>query len=134
MASYLEHANISVTDVDATVQFLQTAMPDYQIRHDSGPGPERWVHVGTEETYICLNQMDNKDAEYQCHRPGINHIGFVVDDADALHDRMTNAGYKEGFIPTPHPYRKRVYFLDRDGMEYEFVQYYSDDSSEKNAY
>ena len=134
MSSYMEHANISVTDLDATVCFLQTAMPDFQIRHDSGPGPERWVHIGTDTTYICLNQMDNKGNVYTHHSPGINHIGFAVDDADALHKRMTNAGYREGFVPIPHPHRTRVYFLDDDGMEYEFVQYFSDAPAEKNAY
>lgn len=32
------------------------------------------------------------------------------------------------------PYRKRVYFIDNNGMEYEFIQYYSDDVAKKNDY
>ena len=134
MPSFMEHANISVTDLDATLKFLQTAMPDFDLRHDSGPGPDRWVHIGNETTYVCLNQMDDTDKSYVPASPGINHIGFAVDDADALHARMLAAGYREGYIPEPHPHRKRVYFLDNDGMEYEFVQYYSDDPKKKNAY
>jgi hypothetical protein len=71
---------------------------------------------------------------FEHHRPGYNHVGFVVADADVLHERMLTAGYQEGFVPEPHPYRKRVYFIDSDGMEYEFVQYYSDDFSKRNDY
>ena len=135
MPSYMEHANISVTNVDGTLRFLQTSMPDFRIRHDSGLGPDRWVHVGTETAYVCLNQMTPPPTDTcECRTPGINHLGFAVDDADALHERMIKAGYREGFIPSPHPHRKRVYFIDDDGMEYEFIQYYSEDPSERNDY
>lgn len=135
MPSYVEHANISVNNVDEAIRFFHTAMPDLYVRHDSGPGPERWVHLGNETSYIAINQMPPPaEGEFQVQRPGFNHVGFVVDDADALHARMLAAGYREGYIPEPHPYRKRVYFLDKDGMEYEFVQYYSDEPRKRNDY
>ncbi|HYE76529.1 MAG TPA: VOC family protein, partial [bacterium] len=50
MPAYLEHANITVPDIDAAIAFLTTAFPEFQVRHDSGPRPGdeiRWVHVGT---------------------------------------------------------------------------------------
>ena len=47
---------------------------------------------------------------------------------------MLAAGYEEGFIPDSHHHRKRVYFVDNDGLDYEFVQYYSDDFTERNDY
>ena len=135
MPSHVEHANISVTDVDESLRFFRTAMPDLRVRHDSGPGVNRWVHFGTDTTYISINQMPPPvEGEFQHQRPGFNHVGFVVDDVDALYERMRAAGYREGFIPSPHPYRKRVYFLDSDGMEYEFIQYYSTNPDEKNDY
>jgi len=77
---------------------------------------------------------DPAEGKFLRHRPGYNHVGFAVEDADALRERMLAAGYREGFVPEPHPHRKRVYFLDTDGMEYEFVQYYSDDFAERNDY
>jgi catechol 2,3-dioxygenase-like lactoylglutathione lyase family enzyme len=135
MESYVEHANISVTDVDETIRFLTTAMPDFRVRHDSGPGTGRWVHLGTNTTYIAINQMeDPAQGSFERQRPGYNHVGFVVRDAEGLRRRMLAAGYREGFVPEPHPFRKRVYIIDRDGMEYEFVEYYSDDFAEKNDY
>ena len=135
MESHVEHANISVTDVDAIIRFLTAAMPDFRVRHDSGPGPHRWVHLGTDTTYISINQMDDPaEGAFARQPPGYNHVGFAVADAESLRSRMLEAGYREGFVPAPHPHRKRVYFIDDDGMEYEFVQYYSDDFSERNDY
>lgn len=135
MESYVEHANIAVTDVDEAIRFFSTAMPDFRVRHDSGYGPRRCVHLGTDLTYISINQMpDPADTQFKRDCPGYRHIGFVVDDADALRERMLSAGYREGFVPEPHPHRKRVYFIDNDGMDYEFVQYYSDDYEKRNDY
>ena len=45
---------------------------------------------------------------------------------------MLAAGYREGFVPDPHPCRKRVYFID--GNEYEFIQYYSEEFAQRNDY
>jgi catechol 2,3-dioxygenase-like lactoylglutathione lyase family enzyme len=134
MESYLEHVNISVRDVDKTVKFLITALPGFRVRNDSRR-PKRCVHLGTDTTYISINQMEDPDSnEFSIQRPGYNHIGFGVENADALRERMLAAGYREGFIPEPHPYRKRVYFIDDDNMQYEFIQYYSEDFAERNDY
>ena len=78
--------------------------------------------------------MPSAERAFEHRRPGVNHVGFVVDDVDALYVRMQAAGYREGFVPSPHPYRKRAYFLDPDGMEYEFVEYYSKEAAERNDY
>jgi len=135
MESYVEHTNISVSDVDEAIRFFTTAMPDFRVRHDSGPGPKRWVHLGTDCTYMSINQVsDPAEGQFKRLYPGYNHIGFVVEDADALRERMLSAGYREGFVPEPHPCRKRVYFVDNDGMDYEFIQYYSYDILKKNDY
>ena len=63
-----------------------------------------------------------------------NHLGYVVDDVDGLADRMQSAGYREGFIAPAHPYRKRRYFYDADEVEWEFVEYLSDDPAQRNDY
>ena len=34
MHARLEHANLCVRDIDRTVRFLQTAFPEFRIRHD----------------------------------------------------------------------------------------------------
>ena len=66
--------------------------------------------------------------------PGINHLGYEVSDVDALRTRLLAAGYRESTVPNAHPQRKRVYFYDPEGNDWEFVQYFSDDPAERNDY
>ncbi len=54
----LEHANICVHDINGMIEFLRTAFPEFKIRYDGiGADGVRWVHVGTETTYIALEQV-----------------------------------------------------------------------------
>ena len=136
-APFLEHINITSTDVDETVRFLLTAMPEFGVRGGGeGEKARRWVHVGTEESYLCGE--DRGATERGPHEPyvhpGLNHIGFVVEDGRATADRLANAGYSQGSTFLDHPHRHRYYFFDHDGNEYEFVQYLSDIPEERNEY
>jgi catechol 2,3-dioxygenase-like lactoylglutathione lyase family enzyme len=131
----LEHANIGVRDFDEAVRFLTTAFPEFEIRHDARSDEENpWMHIGTDSMYIALMKAADGDSRANYTGPGVNHLGFVVDDADDLKQRLLAAGYQEGFIADPHPHRKRIYFHDADGLEWEFVQYFSDDPDERNDY
>ena len=134
----LEHANLCVQDIDAIVRFLQTAFPDFRVRRDATElDGSRWVHVGTDETYIALVQAARgeagRGAPYK-GRPGLNHLAFEVSDADALRARLRAAGYRDTSVPNANPYRKRVYFVDPQGNDWEFVQYLSDDPKKRNDY
>ncbi len=137
MTLRIEHANMIVRDIDAMAQFLSTAFPDFEVRQDAGDGDDRWVHIGTEDTYIALNQAREEPAErWRPYRgiPGVNHLGWEVDDVDALRERMRHAGYRDSTVPNNHPHRRRVYFYDPDGNDWEFVQYLSSDPAERNDY
>lgn len=129
MAMILEHANLMVSSIDEAVRFLKTAFPEFQIRGSGVFKGRPWTHVGTDDTYIALNQADVDNLG----RP-LNHLGYVVDDVDALADRLLAAGYQEGIISPPHPYRKRRYFHDADNLEWEFVEYLSKDPAQRNDY
>ncbi|MBC8325439.1 MAG: VOC family protein [Verrucomicrobia subdivision 3 bacterium] len=134
----LEHANLLVRDLDATLAFVQTAFPEFGIRYDGrDPDGTRWVHVGTDETYLALNQSTVEPAEPwepYTGKPGVNHLAFEVADAEALRARMQAAGYEDSTVPNRHPHRVRVYFMDPDGNDWEFVQYLSDDPRERHDY
>ena len=138
MSTRLEHANLCVQDVDAVIAFLRTAFPEFAIRADRiDSDGSRWVHVGTDDTYIALTLAETvPDQPWKPYSgvPGVNHLGYVVDDVDALRARMLAAGYEESTVPNVHPARKRVYFLDPEGNDWEFVQYYTDDPAERNDY
>ncbi len=130
----LEHVNINVGNIDETVRFLTTALPNFQVR-----GGERldnnkwkWVHIGTDSTYLCLNENDSGAPSPE--GSGFNHAGFIVDDIASIKERLEQVGYKEGYLSEPHPHRKRVYYIDGNGTEWEFIEYSSEDPSERNDY
>jgi catechol 2,3-dioxygenase-like lactoylglutathione lyase family enzyme len=138
MPTRLEHANLCVRDVDGMIRFLRTAFPEFRIRHDETDADgDRWVHVGTDETYLALNDATAEPAEEwtpYTGRPGVNHLGFEVDDAAALRGRMLAAGYEESTVPNDHPARTRVYFYDPEGNDWEFVQYHTEDRAKRHEY
>ena len=131
MKPYVEHANIYVSSLDESVRFLTTALPDFQIRGRGTNNGIEWLHIGTDLTYLALNETADQQA---IHASKLNHIGFVVDDVASVKVRLLDAGYEEGFVSGPHEHRKRLYFLDNDGLEWEFVEYLSDESTQRNDY
>jgi catechol 2,3-dioxygenase-like lactoylglutathione lyase family enzyme len=138
MTTRLEHANLIVRDLDEMLRFVQTAFPDFRIR---GEGKtlqgNRWIHVGNDDTYLALSPATRKAAERWVPyggRPGTNHLGFEVTDADAVRRRLAAAGYTDSTFPNEHPHRRRVYFHDAEGNDWEFVEYRSDDPAERNDY
>ena len=139
MESYLEHVNITVIDVDEAIRFLQTAMPDWKVRADVSSKENncrRWVHLGTDTSYIAIE--DRGATEKGNHEPyvdpGVNHMGLVVKDIDAVSKRLTDAGYSEGASSPDNLNRKRIYFYDADGNEYEFIEYLKSDIASRNDY
>ena len=138
MTIHLEHANLCVRDIDAMLRFIQTALPEFRVRADhTDDDGSRWVHVGTDDSYLALSSAwEPGEAPFEPYsgRPGINHLGFEVDDAEALRGRMLSAGYEESTVPNRHPYRRRVYFRDGEGSDWEFVQYLSSEPAERNDY
>jgi len=139
MESYLEHVNITVIDVDEAIRFLQTAMPDWKVRADVSSEESdcrRWVHLGTDTTYLAIEDRGatQKGPHEPYVNPGVNHLGFVVKDVDAVSKRLTNAGYSEGISSPDNPHRRRIYFFDNEGNEYEFVEYLNPEIASHNNY
>jgi catechol 2,3-dioxygenase-like lactoylglutathione lyase family enzyme len=138
MTVRLDHANLAVRDVDGMIRFLLTAFPEFRIR---GEGKSwsggRWVHVGTDSAYLALHQASEEAGEPwvpYAGKPGVNHVGFEVDDAEAVRARLAAAGYEDTTVPNAHPHRTRVYFHDAEGNDWEFVEYRSDDPAERHDY
>ena len=138
MNAQLEHANLCVSDIDGMIKFLQTALPDFVIRQDETDADgDRWVHIGNDKTYISLNNSTQKDSSNwipYSGKPGVNHLAYEVENVDIVRENLNSAGYKETTIPNNHPHRKRIYFNDPEGNDWEFVQYYSDKNNERNDY
>ena len=138
MTIQLEHANLSVPDVEEALRFVRTAFPDFRLRWD-GHTLQGWraVHVGNDETYLALTEAPKAAAEEWVPyggKPGLNHLGFVVDDAEGVRERLAAAGYHDSTFPNAHPHRTRVYFHDAFGNDWEFVEYHTDDPALRNDY
>ncbi len=134
-----EHANLVVTDLAATLDFIQTAFPKWIVRGQGEMAwkgkPRRWLHVGDDATYITLNDNgEGENRELAGHKPGLAHLGFEVDDVDGITERLQNRGFKIDILGADHPFRKTVYFVDPEGFQFEFIQYYSQNPAERNLY
>lgn len=132
---YLEHANITVNNLENSIHFFKTAFPDFNVRGSGETNGRKWIHLGNNVTYIAVNEALNPNqTERDYASPGINHLGFVVEDVEVIADRLLSEGFERDYPKQVEKYRIRDYFLDADGNEYEFVQYLSEDIDERNFY
>ncbi len=125
-AARLEHANITVSDPQATAERLCDLF-DWQIRWEGASlGDGFSVHVGGEDTYLAVYAAPgvSQIPEHSTYRTrgALNHIGVVVDDIDATEARVKAAGYKPNSHADYEPGR-RFYFDNEDGIEIEVVSY-----------
>lgn len=135
----LEHANLVLPDIAPTLAFLKAAFPEWRVR-GRGDGawsgkPRRWLHFGDDDHYLTLN--DNGEGPWRDldgHASGLAHIGFVVDSLEEIVARLRKAGYEPSHWGPDDPCRRNVYYVDGQGLEFEFVEYLSDDPAEKNRY
>ncbi|MBB5518079.1 VOC family protein [Amphiplicatus metriothermophilus] len=135
----IEHANLVVTAIGPTLDFLTAAFPEWRVRgegRDAWKGmARRWVHVGDDDFYVTLNDFGRgRQRDLDSDEPGLAHIGFVVDSIEDVVARLEKAGYEPSHWGPAHPFRRNVYFIDEEGLEFEFVEYLSDDPAEKNRY
>ena len=125
----LEHVNVTVSDPKRTAQMLIDLF-GWRVRWEGSAmaGAGYTIHVGSDDSYVALysgsdpdQTVPKRDASYQT-RGGLNHIGVVVDDLDAVEDRVKAMG----LIPKSHAdYEpgRRFYFDDPDGVEIEVISY-----------
>ncbi len=132
---YLEHANMTVNNLDQSIHFFQSAFPDFIIRGGGDSDGRKWIHLGNDTTYIAINEaVEEIHNEKNYSTSGFNHVGFVVEDVAEISEQLLAAGYKRSYPKQVEEFRIRDYFFDADGNEFEFVQYLSEDIKERNFY
>lgn len=135
----IEHLNLVVKDLPASLHFFQTAFPDGVVRGE-GQGewygkPRKWLHFGDQQAYLTLNDNGEEDIrDLIGHQIGLAHFAFVVNHLPRLIERMQQAGYEVSHKGESTSFRRNVYFVDPNGFEVEFVEYLSDIDSERNQY
>lgn len=125
MSARLEHANVTVSDPDATAAWLAEIFGWHVRWSGASMGTGRSVHVGTDDGYVALYNpgapRPSEESSYD-HVGGLNHVGVVVDDLDAVEQRVIQAGFTPQNHADYEPGR-RFYFDDSDGVEWEVVSY-----------
>ena len=120
----IEHANITVTDPEATAVLLGRLF-GWKIRWQGPTAMGGWtVHVGNDFDYLSLYTPGSADDQGQAPqaRGVLNHIGVHVDDLDAAETRVRAAGL-EPYSHSDYEPGRRFYFRDADGIEFEVVSY-----------
>ncbi|EIO4107114.1 TPA: VOC family protein [Vibrio vulnificus] len=136
----IEHLNITVPDIDSALAFLAIVAPDFQVRKDvKSLDRHRWAHVGNEQSYFALQEphLDSltPNAIQKTYKNyGVNHIGLVVDNLATIENVLVEQGYRRGIIAPEETYRKRAYFFDKAGFEWELTEFLSDIPDEMYLY
>lgn len=84
----------------------------------------RWVHFGPEGDgqpgYLSLYEVPGAERA-EGHGVRIEHVGFAHPDVEALAERLSAGGILPADRVDDGRYR-RIYFVDPDGHDLEFVQ------------
>lgn len=134
----LEHVNIVVKNMEASLKFYQAAFPNWIVRmqgKNNWYGIDRqWGHFGDDYNYITFNDNGQGEArDLQSNNIGLAHFGFEVVDLAALEFRLKNAGFEYSLKGPEHEFRSNTYFIDPNGIEVEFVQYSSEIPQQRNS-
>jgi catechol 2,3-dioxygenase-like lactoylglutathione lyase family enzyme len=120
---HLEHVNVTVSDLDRAVAFYCDLLGlRVRWKGDIGGGL-LGAHVGDDQQYLALFEgAEETPVHLDYGRPGLNHVGFVVDDLDSARARAEELGATIHHQAEYDPGR-RVYLTDPDGNEIELVAY-----------
>ena len=123
----LEHINVTVADAEATASLLCDLFGWHVRWSGASIFDGHSVHVGEHNTYLALyNGPDDAPLtptpNHFKQKAGLNHIGVVVPDLDAVEERVKELGYKPNSHADYEPGR-RFYFTEENGLEIEVIQY-----------
>lgn len=125
MTATLEHANLTVSDPDRTAAWMCDLF-GWRIRWQGASKDNGYsVHVGTDDSYLALyapSGAPEPGPSTYVTIGGLNHIGVQVDDLNKVEASLERAGFSS-YSHADYDPGKRFYFDDRDGIEYEVVQY-----------
>ena len=120
------HSMIRVLDEDRSVAFYRDAF-GLTSSHRRDFETFTLVYLWNDETPFELELTINKDqtAPYELGE-GYGHIAFSVDDLDAEHARLTEAGYEPRniveFKPDDILFARFFFVTDPDGYQIEVLQ------------
>jgi catechol 2,3-dioxygenase-like lactoylglutathione lyase family enzyme len=121
-----EHINLSCQNLDATKKFYLTLFPDWYVRAEDKDDESHWVHLGDDQFYLALNDNPSLNRVHELYENiGVNHVGFVIDDGEAMKALLDQHGIEYYMMTAPET-KYRIYVNDPDGNEIELVEYNQD--------
>ena len=121
----LEHVNITVSNPEKTAPMLCEIFGWHVRWHGAALAGGETYHVGTDDAYMAVYSPPATPTEGEdnyMHKGGLNHVGILVDDLDAVEKRINTSGF-ETFNHQQYEPGSRFYFNDPDNIEYEVVSY-----------
>ncbi len=135
---YLEHANVTVRKIEDSLSFLKIACPTFKVRSKGAraDGGGNWLHFGNDEFYIAFEERTEPVAKIEnlYTQAGVNHLGLVVEDMDRIVNDLDAAGFRKGIPGEDIESRRRRYYFDDNGFEWELVEYLTEDPALRNQY
>ena len=119
MAARLEHVNVTVSDLDRSVAMVEDLFGWHVRWRGASIHKGESAHLGDEDTYVALYQharQTGQPVDTYTTTGGMNHIGVVVPDLDAVEAKVKAAGLEPHSHADYEPGR-RFYFNDHDGTE-----------------
>ncbi len=120
---FLEHVNMSVSDLDQTIDFYQRVLGLRVRWRGTTTKGKPAAHVGDDHCYLALFEVEDRNSEPANYDElGLNHFGFVVEDLDAVKQQLAALNVQPHLEADYEPGR-RLYFFDPNGVEVELVEY-----------
>ncbi|NRA56047.1 MAG: VOC family protein [Gammaproteobacteria bacterium] len=133
----IEHLNLVVKDIDATLAFYQALAPHWRVRtkgrSDWHGTLRNWVHFGDDYQFLTFNDSGTgENRVLQGNTLGLTHFALSTNNLAATVTRLINAGFAPRTELNVEAHRQNIYFIDPNGYEVELVQYFSDIPAERN--
>lgn len=121
----IEHINKVCQNLEVTRQFYQILFPDWFVRASGDYDGSRWLHFGNDRFYLSLYERQNSAQPVPLHTGNIDHIGFVIEDGEAMMALLQSKGI-EHFVEDAPETKYRIYVNDPDNTMLELVEYQQD--------
>jgi len=136
---HLEHINLVVKNIEKALEFYTMAFPHWKIRGGSkgewNGKPRNWIHFGDDYHYLAFGDNGvGENRDLKDHQVGLAHFAYVTTNIKELVSRLSLAGFEPSVALDIEENKANVYYLDNDGFEIEFVQYFSDLPKLRNQY
>ena len=128
----LEHVNMTVKDLEESVHFyceLLDGEVSWRGKALNMKGVVPAAHVRLRAGYLAMFEREHGErAPYDYGPPGLNHIGFVIDDLASTRGRLERLGTPIAKEADYEP-GVRLYVFDPNGIELELVSYAGGEAS-----